>query len=153
MARQINPRYDLDKFKHCTKLHVRFADLDALGHVNHAKYLTYMEQARMQYAADVWEWDGQMESLSMIVAFAEVDYLAPLYLNDEVSIYTRLSHLGNKSFELAYVLYRRDGTSAGQLVATGKTTMVMFDYVKNQTIPVDARWRETSLAYEHHIDT
>ena len=32
-------------FRHGVPIQVRWADLDAMGHVNNAKYLTYLEQA------------------------------------------------------------------------------------------------------------
>jgi acyl-CoA thioester hydrolase len=37
---------------HTTTIQVRFADVDKLGHVNNAKYLTYFEIARMQFFKD-----------------------------------------------------------------------------------------------------
>ncbi|MCI0711081.1 MAG: acyl-CoA thioesterase [Chloroflexi bacterium] len=148
MARQIDPYYDAEKFKHRTLITVRFADLDALAHVNHATYLTYMETARMEYAADVWGWDRDMTNLKMIVASAEVVYFAPLALGDVVAVYTRLARLGTKSFDLAYIIRRVEHDIEGQLVATGKTAMVGFDYAINQTIAVDEGWRQRSMTYE-----
>ena len=42
-----------EKFKHRTKLDIRFVDIDAFGHVNNAHYLTYFEQARVRYFDDI----------------------------------------------------------------------------------------------------
>lgn len=148
MARQIDPQYARETFKHETTLRVRFADLDALGHVNHAAYLTYMEQARMQYAADVWMWDGKMENLTMIVAAAEVNYLAPMFLNDHVHVFTRIARLGTKSFDMNYLIQREEADGTLRNVATGKTSMVMFDYVNNRTIDFHDAWRKRTLSYE-----
>lgn len=147
MARQIDPLYDIQKFKHETTLAVRFADIDALGHVNHATYLTYMEQARMDYAAAVWRWSGEMGELSMIVAVAEINYLAPLFLNDRLHVHTRIARLGNKSFDMVYLL-RRETADGLQNAATGKTTMVAYDYATRQTILMHADWRQRTLDYE-----
>jgi len=41
------------EFNHYTPIQIRFADLDALNHVNNANYMTYMETARMAYCEDV----------------------------------------------------------------------------------------------------
>lgn len=147
MAGQVDPIFDLSLFNHQCDLTVRFADLDALAHVNHAKYLTYMEQARIAYAADVWGWDGQMQNLNMIVARIEVDYLAPLLLQDKVAVWTRISRLGTKSFDFLYVLTKLTNP-APEVVATGKSLMVMYDYATGQTIPVNPAWRTASLAFE-----
>ncbi len=48
---------------------VRWDDIDAFGHVNNAKYLTYSQGARF--------WCSPL--LEMVVAQAEVDYLVPIY--------------------------------------------------------------------------
>ena len=41
------------EFRHRKVIEVRFADTDAMGHVNNAKYLTYMETARTRYIEEV----------------------------------------------------------------------------------------------------
>jgi acyl-CoA thioester hydrolase len=152
MARQIDPYYDAEKYRHRTLMTVRFADLDALAHVNHATYLTYMETARMEYAADVWGWDRDMATLKMIVANAEVVYFAPLGLGDKIAVYTRVARLGTKSFDLAYIIRRVENDIEGQLVATGKTAMVSYDYATSQTIQMDEGWRQRSMTYEIAIE-
>ena len=42
-----------DGYRHSIPMEIRFADIDSLGHVNNAAYLTYMEQARLRYVRDV----------------------------------------------------------------------------------------------------
>ena len=44
---------DLSLFKHKIKMNIRFSDLDAMGHVNNAKYLTYLEEARIDYLNNI----------------------------------------------------------------------------------------------------
>src|SRR4029078_1685342 len=55
---------------------VRFRDLDALGHVNHAVYLTYFESARIAYWLHATKRTG-LGALDMILARAEIDFRAP----------------------------------------------------------------------------
>jgi acyl-CoA thioester hydrolase len=151
MARQVtlentvmDDLYKPELFRHAMSMNVRFADLDALGHVNHAKYLTYMEQARMAYATDVWGWNGDMDKLGMIVARVAVDYRQPLFFNDSLQVMTRCARLGNKSFDLAYLIIR----VGDEIVATGLTSMVAYDYTISATIPFPIEWRDRTLAYE-----
>ena len=65
--------------KYTHKAFVRWDDLDAFGHVNNAKYLTYAQEARFD-----WGWYSFAEKkeepilMEMVVARAEVDYLAPI---------------------------------------------------------------------------
>jgi acyl-CoA thioester hydrolase len=151
MARQIDPRFEAGLFRHQTHFNVRFADLDALAHVNHATYLVYMEQARMDYAREVWGWDGEMHTLGMILAKVEVEYLLPLFLGDVVTVWTRIPRLGNKSFDFLYRLERADPTG-NQLVATGQTAMVAYDYTVGQTMSfVDDR-RARTLSFEPSLN-
>lgn len=135
-------------FRHSILMSVRFADLDALAHVNHVTYLTYMEQARMTYAKDVWGWDSDIKNLSIIVARVTVDYKAPLFLHEDVRVWTRCSRLGTKSFDLAYLIQREGQTGAASFVATGVTGMVAYDYATSQTIAFPPEWRTRTLAYE-----
>ena len=48
-----DPRDLAGDFAHTVEIDVRFADTDAMGHVNNAVYLTYCEMARIRYWTDV----------------------------------------------------------------------------------------------------
>lgn len=141
-----------DNYRYSTAITVRFADLDALGHLNHATYLTYMEQARICYVRDVCGWQGFREnwaSLGMILARAEVDYKKPVAFGDRVTVYTRASRLGGKSFDLHYAMtIQDDADSPALLAAEALTTMVTFDYDSGQTVAIPQTWRDALLAYE-----
>jgi hypothetical protein len=41
-------------------IEVRYGDLDPQGHLNNAKYLTFMEQTRVKYFLKLGLWDGQL---------------------------------------------------------------------------------------------
>ena len=154
MAGQIEDHSDLfnpQHFFHQISLTVRFGDIDSLGHVNHAKYLTYMEQGRACYVRDVCGWDGNFLKLGMILARASVDYLLPLHFNETVYVLTRCSRLGNKSFDLAYLIQReKDGQR--EMVATAVTNMVAYEYASQQSIAVPDTWREKILAFEPALE-
>lgn len=140
-------------YRHSTQLTVRYADLDVLGHLNHAKYLTYMEQARICYVSDVcqWDWREGWSQLGMILARAEVDYRLPIVFGDDAICFTRCSRLGGKSFDLDYVLLRRRGEAEPEIAATAKTVMVSYNYAQDQTIPVPEDWRTAMIAYEPEL--
>ncbi|MCU0476436.1 MAG: acyl-CoA thioesterase [Anaerolineae bacterium] len=69
-------------FRHRYVMPVRYGDIDSLGHVNNAKYLTYIEQARIIYVRDLALWDGKLADFGIIMARAEVDYRSPITLDD-----------------------------------------------------------------------
>jgi acyl-CoA thioester hydrolase len=146
----------LQAFRHQTPIDIRFGDLDMLQHVNNARYLSYLEQARIQYAFDVLQWDGDWRTLNMMLARVEVDYRAPLFLNDRLTVYTRCSRLGNKSFTLEYLLVRTgqrnevqvEGAPAPALAGEARTVLVAYDVVQQVSMPLPAEQRQRIEAFE-----
>jgi acyl-CoA thioester hydrolase len=124
-------------------IEVRYGDLDAQQHVNNAKYLTYMEQARMAYLQHLGLWDGgSFADLGMIVAEIEISYRAPIHFSLPVRVGMRVNRLGNKSMILEY---RLENAQDGSLFATATSVQVAYDYRENKSIPVPEKWR-TSIA-------
>lgn len=133
-----------DDYHHITNMTVRFADLDVMGHLNHAKYLTYMEQARVLYIREVCKFDGTWEEFGVILANATCDYHLSVAFAEEITVYTRCSRLGGKSFDLDYILKNEQD----ETVASAKTVLVAFDYDANTTIPIPEQWREKITEFE-----
>ena len=134
-------------FNHYTPIQIRFADLDALNHVNNANYMTYMESVRMTYCEDVLSDDPDWTTVGMILAHATVGFKKPILLKDELQVGTRCSRLGNKSFDLSYTIIRTKGNSWEE-PATGHTVLVAYNYTDDETIRIPARWKEKLIDYE-----
>jgi acyl-CoA thioester hydrolase len=132
-------------FRYTYHIDIRYADLDVLGHVNNAKYFTYMETARVRYFADVVGWDGQWHTLSIILARTSCDFKLPLGYGDGVKVCVRTSRLGKKSFDMAYALIREQDEA---LAAIGISTQVAYDYETRQSIPIPDSWRAKMVGYE-----
>ncbi len=89
---------------------VRFRDVDAMGHVNNAVFLTYLEEARIAY---LLPFGAEVEH--MILARVEIDFRAPLRTGDELEIGVRPTSVGTKSFGLEYeVRCRGHGRGRGE---------------------------------------
>ncbi len=132
--------------KHITQIPIRFADMDIMGHLNNAKYLTYMETARIKYFNDVIGDKINWSENGFILARAVVDFKAPVYLTDEeIIVYTKCSKIGNKSFDLNYTMVK---TNNRQEVAKGITTLVAYSYGENKTILIPEEWKEKINKYE-----
>ena len=101
--------------------HVRFRDVDAMGHVNNAVYSTYLEQARIGIL-------GGLEPF--ILARVEIDFRARAADGEEVEVRSRCSHVGTKSFELQHEIWAGD-----RLVAEAKSVLVGYDYERNAVRP------------------
>ena len=126
----------MDGFDFVHREHVRFRDLDAMGHVNNAVFATYVEQARIEYLRHLGLLDGPLY-MGMILARVELDFLAPGRPEGEVEIGVRPLRSGNKSFELGYELEQD-----GQTIARATTVLVAYDYEQAQSVPLPGPWRD-----------
>ena len=115
---------------------VRFRDVDAMGHVNNAVFLTYIEEARIAYLLRFGA-----EVTDMILARVEIDFRAPLRDGAEIEIGVRPAGVGTKSFELEYEV-----RSADAVAAEAKTVIVSFDYESGRSVDVPEAWREALAA-------
>ena len=138
---------DINKFNFQTSIQMRWKDLDAMGHVNNANYLTYFEIARSYYILDVcpyWNWKNDM----FLIANINVDFLKELTLTDtKVKVQVRTIHIGNKSFVLEYLL--SSGTEQSTKIhAKGTSTQIMFDMKSKSSISIPQWVREALVAYD-----
>lgn len=113
------------------KVHVRFSDLDVLGHVNNSVYLTYFESARVHYFKHLLGTDWDWATDSVLLVKNEVEYIRPILLHDvpKIEIYT--AHIGSKSFTFGYNIRVND-----VLYSKGSSTLVAFDVDKQSTVPI-----------------
>ena len=126
---------------------VRYADLDPQGHVNNACFMTYFEQARVNYLIqlDLFTKKQSFLDVGILLADAHVTFLAPVLFGVDVRVSVRVSKLGNKSLNMEYRMF--DGVTGNDL-ATGSTVLVTFDYRKQVTISIPDVWREQISAFE-----
>jgi acyl-CoA thioester hydrolase len=133
----------MEGFRFVYPQEVAFGDLDAFGHVNNAMYLTYLENARIGYMREVLAIES-LEELLVIVAKVNIDFRTRASLGEALEIGARVSRIGTKSFDLDHEVRGPDG----RLVAAASTTLVMFDYHGDATMPVPDLWRERIEAFE-----
>ena len=119
---------------------VRFRDLDPMGHVNNAVFLTYIESARVAFLRSLGA-AVTLEDMSIIVARIEIDFRAPVGFGDDVEISVHASRFGGKSFDLDHEL-RVDG----MVVAEAKSVLVSYDYRKGEAVELPSEWREKLAA-------
>ena len=119
--------------KFINKQYVRWDDLDAIGHVNHAKYLTFAQEARF----------AMLGFFNMVVARAEADYKAPIAEgNTFINITTWVESIGTSSFILVYEI-SKDGT----LYARIKTVQVTVTEDTKNSRPLSDVQREVLKKY------
>ena len=119
------------------RLSVRFRDCDAMGHVNHAVYFTYLEQCRLMFWRELT--GGPSPHTRVIIARAECDYRAPAHFGDELEIGLRVTAIGRSSFTLTYEV---TNVGSGQPIASGRTVMVSYDYAAGRPVPLPPDTRQ-----------
>lgn len=135
----------IDSFKYKTAIEMRFADFDMMGHVNNAVYFTYLEIARTKYWKQAIGWDWK--KTGVVIGNATLKYLAPIHLEDKVSIYVRTSRIGTRSFDLEYMIVKLKN-SEEVVCSKGKTTCVAFDYQTKTSASIPLEERNKMMAFE-----
>ena len=126
---------------------VRFRDIDAMGHVNNAVYLTYFENARVAYhQALAGPTSLAVDEFHFILAEVRCCYRSPGYLGETLLAGIRVSSVGHKSFVFQYEI--RDQAS-GRLVADGSSVQVMYDYRNGSSMPVSQDFLSQVEALQH----
>lgn len=113
------------------RLAVRFRDCDAMGHVNHAVYFTYLEQCRLTFWREVT--GAASPHTRVIIARAECDYRAPAHFGDELEVGVRVAAIGRSSFTLEYEIVQMP---SAEPIAVGRTVMVAYDYESARSMPL-----------------
>ena len=130
--------------KHQFKCQVRWGDLDAFMHVNNAAYLTYIQEARVDFTVySRQRVNLQPILIEMVVAHADIDYINPIYdAGIEIDIAVWVSKIGTSSFVLQYEL-SKDGT----IYAKAKTVQVTVSMETKTSRPVNEQEREFLSKY------
>jgi len=116
-----------------SKQYVRWGDLDAFGHVNNATYLVYAQEAR-------YAWSKMIE---MVVARAEVDFIAPIYMGDfYLDIEIWVHKIGTSSFGVTYEMKNGE-----ELVAVVKTVQVTVSMDTKKSRPLNDAERDFLNTY------
>lgn len=125
-----------------TTIGVRWADLDALGHVNNATFLTYLEEARdafmRQTLGDVF--------LDMVIVRIEIDYRAEIPAGtSNVEVTCALESIGTSSICTREQILLPDGTVAAEAM----TVAVVRDREARTSRP----WTDDERSALGSIDT
>lgn len=130
--------------KYLSKQFVRWDDLDAFGHVNNAKYLTYAQEARFLWATEEFSAAMRESSLiEMVVARAEVDYIEPIYDGGRfVDVEITIEKIGTSSFDMLFTI-----ADQGKVFAKVKTVQVAVSLETKKSRPLSDKEREFLTKY------
>ncbi|HVE98156.1 MAG TPA: thioesterase family protein [Mycobacteriales bacterium] len=121
------------------RVRVRFSDTDAMGHVNNATFLTYLEEARLHYLSSL---PTALVVGGLILARAECDYVRPITVDPEpLEVAVWIDAVGRSSFGIGYTITQR-----GQVAARGRSVQVTYDYAANTSRPLSEDERQALTA-------
>lgn len=131
-------------FRYQMPAQLRFSDIDKFGHINNSVYFSLFDMCKTRYFIDVL---GQhvFDSLGIVVAHVNADFLAPIFYPDEIVLQTKITHLGTKSFTLQQ---RAINTRTKEVKCECTTVMVFFDTVHNCSMEMPESFKRKIAEYE-----
>lgn len=137
----------MDGYPFDCRIQVRWRDVDALGHVNNATIITYLETAR----TELWrERFGGGSEIPFVVARVEVTFRRQIRLDDEVRVGLRVADIRGARYTFEYRV-----EAGGELAAEASTLMahVRPGEVRPSRIPADLGLRLAALTGESNPTT
>jgi len=121
---------------------VRWRDLDAFNHVNNSIYLTYLEEARLQWLQHVPGWFD--EHSMPVLAASEVNYRRPIEWPAQLQVQLFCERLGNSSITIAHRIVNADDQG---LYSDGKVVLVWMDPATGKPVPLPQSIRDAAHAH------
>jgi thioesterase-3 len=122
---------------------IRSFHTDSFGHVNNARYLELLEEARWQFA----EHHGLVdllneENLGFIIMQMNLRFRLPVVEGDTIQVFTSLITLGSDIGEVEQLIKKK---GAGRLAAKSMFTFVLIDRNSGASVPIAGRIRSLLL--------
>lgn len=121
--------------------HVRFADLDALGHVNNNAIGVYFEQLRVSLVHECGGFRGE-SPWTVVLARSVIDYKAELRFPADIRVGARVAKVGNTSVILGAAIFEGD-----RCIAVQEAVCVIVDKDSHRPTPVPADLRDALARY------
>jgi YbgC/YbaW family acyl-CoA thioester hydrolase len=109
---------------------VRWSEVDAFGHANHAAYLEWFEEARNRYLEEVGLPPLSAATPGPVLVQVEARYAKPLAFADEILVTARATALRRTSVTMEYAAWRNGRVASGTAIfvlivaATGERTPI-----------------------------
>jgi acyl-CoA thioester hydrolase len=117
---------------------IAWGDMDALGHVNNARYFDYFQEARIEWLKELNI--GLAGKTGPVVIHVSATFLKPLIYPATVSLRSNISHVGTSSMVMDHHLYQEE-----TLMAHGTSKIVWVDYEEGNSIPLPDIFRSLTI--------
>jgi acyl-CoA thioester hydrolase len=120
---------------------VRWRDMDAMGHVNNAKYISYLEEARVRWMLDV-PGASMTDRIAPVVAATNVNFRAPIIWPNDIVVELFVERLGNSSVTIGHRILDQKDESV--LYSDGNVVVVWMDTQTGRSTPLPEAIRNAS---------
>lgn len=123
-----------------THIKVRGYHLDVYQHVNNARYLEFLEEARWDglEQEDGFQW-MTANRIAFVVVNININYRRPAVLGDLLKVSSQVQQLNGKSGVLSQIVTLEP---EGQVVADAQITFVCIDLNTQKALPLEGELRE-----------
>lgn len=118
-------------------IYVRFCETDAGGHVSNTSYFLYFEEARTKFFETIG-FGPNKRSIHFIVAQTECDFLVQAYAAQILTVTTKVSRIGTKSYTMAHEI---TDEKTGELIATGGAVIVCYNFATQESVEIPGKLR------------
>lgn len=117
-----------------TEIKVHGYHTDLFGHVNHARYVEFLEGARWNFTEKYLDFeDMAKKGIAFVIVNINVNYRFPATLGQVLEIHSRVVKVGNGSGTVEQKIMLKN---SDKIVADALVTFVLFDTKSNKTIPL-----------------
>lgn len=113
-----------------TRIHPRFCDTDALGHIGNTVVPVWLLEGR-ESLLKLFVPDNDFRKASLVVVRTEIDFTGELRFGADVEVTTALEKIGNSSMIVLQEVIQDD-----EVRSKARTTMVYFDAVSRKSQPI-----------------
>ncbi|WP_435101657.1 acyl-CoA thioesterase [Arhodomonas sp. AD133] len=126
-----------------SELSVRWADMDALGHVNNTVYFRYFEQARIEWLAEIGAGSsvGHGSDTGPVIVNAYCEFMRSITYPARLRVRMLGGAPGRSSFETHYEIVDADRPDVTYSVGTARMVWVDHGAGKSVPVPDDVRAR------------
>ncbi len=132
-----------------TSVPTRWGDCDALGHINNAMLVRYLESGRIDYFQQVCQLSlAGGEPYGFIIANLEIGFVKQVHHPSNLEIATRISRLGNSSFDVDAIIFNQGDNIP---LITSRGVCVWFDLQNNNSVKLPDDIRNTIMTFQQGV--
>jgi thioesterase-3 len=128
-----------------TQIKVRGFHLDLYNHVNNARYLEFLEEARWNYYENIFETNKHvLENKAFVVVNININYRYPAFLSDMLYIEINVKSVSSRSITISQKI---TCDKHDKIIVDAEVTFVITDVTTGKSLPIEGELK-TLLAGE-----